>query len=103
MLARFTEDEIVRTDNIWSNPTINIELLDKWVKNYRHGVEGKVVVLLDADPFTSSLIILESDGSGTYSITRYIDELESNEPISPPQLLESSLVIRRYYDYVFGA
>ena len=102
VLARFNEDKIVRS-HFSLEPTANIELLDEWVENYRQGIPGKVVILLDAGPFTSRLLILENDGSATYSITQYSGELESNESISPPQLLESSLVIRRYYDYVFGA
>jgi len=80
----------------------NIELLDEWVENYRLGISGRVVIVKDAGPFNSSLSILESDGSEIYTITRYFS-IMNGEVYQPPNVFRSAHVVKREYDYIFGA
>jgi len=99
-IALFSEDEIVR--EYWDRSE-NIALLDEWVENYRQGIPGSVVVLID-EVGHYSLFILQSDGSATYTIHEYISSVFNVELAdSPPLVLQSSLVLKRYHDYVFGA
>ena len=103
-LAQLVAGEFVRVES-WSGQSENIALLDEWVENYRRGIPGRVVILYYGGPFPSGLFILESDGSATYRITEYLstgrwwmDETEQG----PPEVFESSFVVRRAYIYIFG-
>jgi hypothetical protein len=102
-LALYGDNEIVR-DNFMADPLENVALLDEWVENYRRGIPGRVVILLDSMGFPSGLYILESNGSATYTITTYSSAIPYGETEQrPPHIHESSLVIKRAYDYIFGA
>ena len=99
-IAQFSEDEIVR--EYW-NRSENIAFLDEWVENYRQGIPGSVVILID-EVGIYRLFLLQSDGSAAYTIHEYISSVFNVELAdSPPRVLQSSLVVKRYHDYVFGA
>ena len=103
-IAQFGEGEIVWVD-AWSGQSENMHLLDTWIENYRMSVPGRVAILEYGGPFPSRLFMLESDGSATYTITEYFSAgrwwMDEDEQ-GPPQVYRSSVVVRRYYDYIFG-
>lgn len=91
----------VVTDSAIGAPMENTTALVEWVQNYRAGLSNRVTILLDGLGFPSRVYVLESDGSPTYTITEYRSVAESTA--SDPIVYESSVVIERAYDYVFGA
>jgi hypothetical protein len=93
-------DEYI-SDNVFANPLINSVKLDMWVEGYRRGIPGKAAVLFDGLVSSLSLRIFESHGGASYSITIY--EVTEDGAIGPPERLNSSVVVKRAYDYVFGA
>jgi hypothetical protein len=100
ILAFYNIDECV-SDNAFANPLENSVELDMWVEKYRRGIPGKAAVFFNGLVVSSSLRVLESHGGASYSITLY--EVADNGIIKPPQKYESSVVVKRAYDYVFGA
>jgi len=98
-IALYEEDELVR-DNDDSTYLKNVELLESWIDNYQQGIPGEVAVVFSTEG-GPSLYVLESNGSATYTITEY-----RTWAFNGSQLLktyESSCVVERAYDYVFGA
>lgn len=91
----------VVTDSAIGAPMENTTALVEWVQNYRAGLSNQVAILLDGLGFPSGVYVLESDGSPTYTITEYRSVAEGTA--SDPIVYESSVVIERAYDYVFGA
>lgn len=102
-IARFDENEIV-VDSVYADPLKNVDLLKVWVTDYQQGKPGKVAVLMDGLGFPSYLYVFESDGSKAYTITCYRSKFgDGPSEIPPPSIYQSSLIIERAYDYVFGA
>ena len=99
-VARFDDDELVIDS--W-NRQRNLALLEEWVENYRQGIPGTVAIL-SVFPFSANLFVLESDGSATYTITFYSSGFWFGEYAEhlPPVVFNSSYVVRRAYDHVFG-
>ena len=103
LVALYGDDGLVK-DNAFANPLENIALLETWIKDYRDGKSGSVAVLSDGMGYPPALYILESNGSATYAITVYNKSFADGSSRTPsPFVYESSIVIERTYDYIFGA
>lgn len=102
VVAQFSKEELV-VDSAFAEPLANTHLLKEWVSDYQQGKPGKVAVFMDGLGFPSLLSVLESDGSATYTITCYGDTPSDSSIIYTPSVYQSSLIIEREYDYVFGA
>ncbi len=102
LTALYGDNNMVE-DNRFAQPLHNVHLLDAWVEDYRQGKPGKVAVLMEKHR-NAYLYLFESDGSPTYNITVYYKTSGDGSPEPfPPQFYQSSLVIERACDYVFGA
>jgi len=98
-IALYTENELV-LDDISSSPLKNVNLLEAWIENYQQGIPGEVPVVLYTEG-GPTLFILESNGSATYTIMEYRNV--GHDRPQPLTIYESSCVVERKYDYVFGS
>ena len=100
VLESYGESERVKY-HLQDHPPENLHLLERWIRNYRSGSPDKVVVTLDNGPHADRVFVLECDGTARYTIAEYPRYMEEEGVGS--YLHESSRVVERALDYVFGA
>ena len=102
LLEMFGVTQLQRHDFL-RGPLEDTALLDEWVENYRQGIPGTVGISLyqwqDGEQ-PVGLTILVGDGSAVYTI--YSFSLHGNEAMWAPEVFQSSYIVMREYDYIFG-